>query len=64
MQTIQNIYTNAITEDTVLWFGKHKGEKISDVLEYDVDYLNWLLTKTDFSSKFDIDEDLIHKVGG
>jgi hypothetical protein len=48
-----------LTLEDVLTFGKHKGEKVRDVAEYDWGYLIWISENTD---KCDIDDDVREKI--
>lgn len=47
-----------LTENDTMTFGKYKGTKITEILTYDVDYLEWLIDNTDttnFSAAFMMD---------
>lgn len=37
-----------ITKGTELWFGKHKGETVGDVMESDPGYLSWCVENIDW----------------
>lgn len=47
-----------VTEETILWFGKHKGLTIQQVLDKSASYLGWCLEKDIFT----VSEELEQKI--
>lgn len=62
MKSMNDIFINEIDEDTIITFGKYKGETFKYVLEVDKNYLKWLFTKTDFCDNNNIADDLMSAV--
>lgn len=43
------------TKDTILQFGKHKGERVADVIKTDANYIVWMsenISSAEFDEKF------------
>ena len=61
--SLKSIYKKDPISDreTVLTFGKYKGESIADILEEDAQYLVWLHDNSDF---FELDHILLDEAEG
>lgn len=49
-----------LTLESILTFGKHKGEQVEDLIEDNPSYIRWLMENTDMI----FDEEVYEKLGG
>ena len=55
----ENTMYKLIGDDYIFGFGKHKGEKILDVMDYDPQYVKWCNENLDW---FDLDVDMLDEL--
>lgn len=63
MMNMNQVYNNQITLESIMQFGKHKGKTFAQIADEDIDYLRWLLHKTDFFETHYVCDDVIDKLG-